>query len=317
MALQRVAVIGASGFIGRYVVKRLAACGTAVAAIQRDVDAAKFLVPMGDVGQIARISVDIADERRLAAALAGADALVSLVGILHETGRRSFEAVHHHGAARIGRLAAAAGVRRVVHVSALGADPGATAAYLRSKAAGETALRAAYPMAVILRPSVVFGPEDDFFNRFARLAVRLPAVPLIGGGRTRFQPVYVGDVADAVMRALDEPAAAGRIYELGGPRIYTFRRLIELVLAETHRRRFLVPVPAALLRLPAAILERLPNPPLTRDQLRMLEHDSVVAPDALTLADLGLAATSIEAILPTYLDRYRRGGWFAAHRIEA
>jgi len=315
MGDRRVAVIGASGFIGRYVVKRLAARGAVIAAVVRNVEAALFLQPMGDVGQIARFSASILDETRLAAAIAGSDAVVNLVGILHESGGQRFEATHREGAARLGSLARAAGVKHLVHISAIGADPASPSAYARSKAEGEQSLRAAFPEAVILRPSVVFGPEDDFFNRFATLAQLLPALPLIGGGKTRFQPVYVGDVADAVVAALDDPAAAGRTYELGGPRIYTFRTLMELVLAETRRKRLLLPLPWTLASLQASFLEWLPTPPLTRDQVKLLKHDNVVSPGALTLKDLGIEPTAVEAIVPSYLDRYRRGGWFNSHRM--
>jgi uncharacterized protein YbjT (DUF2867 family) len=315
MGYRRVAVIGASGFIGRYVVKRLAARGAVIAAVVRNVEAALFLQPMGDVGQIARFSASILDETRLAAAIAGSDAVVNLVGILHESGGQRFEATHREGAARLGSLARAAGVKHLVHISAIGADPASPSAYARSKAEGEQNLRAAFPEAVILRPSVVFGPEDDFFNRFATLAQLLPALPLIGGGKTRFQPVYVGDVADAVVAALDDPAATGRTYELGGPRIYTFRTLMELVLAETRRKCLLLPLPWTLASLQASFLEWLPTPPLTRDQVKLLKHDNVVSPGALTLKDLGIEPTAVEAIVPSYLDRYRRGGWFNSHRM--
>jgi len=308
MGYRRVAVIGASGFIGRYVVKRLAARGAVIAAIVRNVEAAKFLSPMGDVGQIARLSANLLDEPHLAAAIAGADAVVNLVGILHESGSQRFDAIHHRGPARLGALATAAGVKHLVHISALGADPAAPSAYGRSKAEGEQALCASFPTATILRPSVVFGPEDSFFNRFATLAQFLPALPLIGGGKTRFQPVYVGDVADAVVAALDKPEAAGQTYELGGPRIYTFKELMEFILAETRRKRLLVPVPWAVARCQAALLEWLPNPPLTRDQVRSLERDNVVSPGARSFKDLGITPDAAEAIVPAYLDRYRRGG---------
>jgi uncharacterized protein YbjT (DUF2867 family) len=316
MGYSRVAVIGASGFIGRYVVKHLAARGAVVSALVRDTERASVLQPMGDVGQIARVRASLLDEARLTAALAGVDAVVNLAGILHEHGKQTFEAVHHHGPARLGRLAKAAGVKHLVHISALGVSTDSQSTYARTKAAGEIALRTAFPGAVILRPSIVFGPEDRFFNRFAALVQLVPVLPLIGGGRTRFQPVYVGDVADAVVRALDSDAT-GSTYELGGPLVYTFRELMELVLAETRRRALLVRVPWSLAILQAACLEFLPNPPLTRDQVKLLRHDNVVAPNALTLRDLGIAPAAVEVILPTYMDQYRRGGWFGSHRMEA
>jgi uncharacterized protein YbjT (DUF2867 family) len=300
-------------------VKRLATRGIVIAAVSRHAENAKFLRPMGDVGQIATLRASLQDEAALAATVQGADSVVNLVGILHEYGAQRFDAVHHEGAARLARIAKAAGVRRFVHVSALGTDASSGAAYARSKAAGEAAVRAAFPEAVILRPSVVFGPEDDFFNRFAGMAQLLPALPLIGGGATRFQPVYVGDVADAVVRALDDGGAAGRTYELGGPRIYSFRELMELMLEEVGRRRALLPVSYGVAEFLGGLLEFLPAPPLTRDQVRMLRADSVVSEGALTLADLGIVPNAVEAILPTYMDRYRRGGWFMArsHRGAA
>ena len=315
MRVGRATVLGGSGFIGRYIVQRLAARGAVVAVVSRHARDAGFLRPLGDVGQIALIDAGFADEARLAASVAGADAVVSSVGVLYERGRQSFAAVHVDGPARLARLAKAAGAKRFVHISALGADIQSSSAYARSKAAGEAAVRAAFPGATILRPAVVFGPEDSFFNRFAALALYLPALPLIGGGMTRFQPVYVGDVADAVMAALTLPDAAGRIYELGGPRIYTFRELMELMLREMRRRRALVSIPFGLARFEAFFLERLPGPPLlTRDQVRLLEHDSIVQHGAPGLADLGIAPTAVELVLPTYLEAYRRGGRYAGTR---
>ncbi len=306
MHYQRATVLGASGFIGRYVVKRLAARGTVIAAVSRHASAAGYLRPMGDVGQIATIDAGLDDEAVLAAALAGAEVVVSSVGILFERGRQRFDSVHHRGAARLALLAKAAGAKRFVHISAIGADPAAASLYARSKGAGEAAVREGFPEATILRPSVVFGPEDDFFNRFAVMARYLPALPLIGGGHTRFQPVYVGDVADAVIAALDRHDAVGRTYELGGPKVYSFRQLMELVLAEVHRRRLLVTLPFGLASLEAAFLEWLPSPPLTRDQVRLLQRDNVVSSDLPGLAELGVVPTAVELILPTYLDRFRR-----------
>jgi NADH dehydrogenase len=198
-----------------------------------------------------------------------------------------------------------------VHVSAIGADLESPAQYARSKAAGEAGVREALPGAVILRPSIVFGPEDDFFNRFAALAQLLPALPLIGGGHTKFQPVYVGDVADAIMAALTDPSAHGRTYELGGPSVLSFKALMTLMLSEIHRHRLLVPLPFPLATIEAFFLEKLPFPLLTRDQVKLLRRDSVVSPGAATLRDLGITPTALQAILPTYLDRFRPGGRFA------
>jgi NADH dehydrogenase len=312
MRYPRVTIVGGSGFIGRYVVKRLAARGVVVAVVGRHAAAAGFLRPMGDVGQIALVNAGLDDEARLAAAIEGADAVISLAGILYEKGRQTFDGVMHQGAGRLARLAKAAGARRFVHVSAIGADSVSPSAYGRAKAAGEAAVRAAFPEAVILRPSIVFGPEDDFFNRFADLARYLPALPLIGGGQTRFQPVYVGDVADAAMAALDRPEAAGRIYQLGGPEVYSFRELMELVLRETRRRRLLVSVPLSLAMIQATFLEFLPVPPLTRDQVKLLQRDNIVLPGLPELRDLGINPTAVEAVLPSYLDRFRRGGRYAS-----
>ena len=318
MRTRRVTVIGGSGFIGRYIVKRLARRGVVVAAVSRHAGSAGFLRPMGDVGQIVPIDAAIGDERLLAATVAGADAVLAAAGILHEKGGQRFDLVHHRGPALLARLARAAGARRFVHLSALGADPAGPSAYARSKAEGEAAVRDLFPGATILRPSLVFGPEDDFFNRFAALARYLPALPLIGGGRTRFQPVYVGDVADAALAALDHPEAPGRIYELGGPEILTFRELMELTLREIHRRRALVSLPYAVAACEAALLELLPKPPLTRDQVKLLRRDTVVTPGAAGLGELGIVPTALELVLPTYLARFRRGGgWRTADSTAA
>lgn len=315
MRYRRVTILGGSGFIGRYVVKRLAATGAVVVVVNRQASAAGFLRPMGDVGQIALIDADFTDEARLAAAVAGSDAVVCSAGILFERGRQRFDAVHHRGPALLARLAKAAGAKRFIHISSIGADPSSTSAYARSKAAGEAAVRAAFPEATILRPSIVFGPEDDFFNRFAALTRFSPVLPLIGGGHTKFQPVYVGDVGDAVMAALARREAAGLAFELGGPRVYSFRALMELLLREIGRRRLLVNLPFGLAMVEAAFLEWLPKPLLTRDQVRLLRRDNVVAPGQLGLTDLGVAPTALELVLPGYIDRFRRRGWYAAMRI--
>ena len=310
MAERVVTVFGGSGFIGRHLIGRLARQGWIVRVAVRRPSRAGFLKPMGDVGQITPIRAPIQDRIAVESAVAGADAVINLVGILYERRHQTFAAVHDRGAQTVAAASAAAGVGRLVQVSALGADPHSTADYARSKGAGEAAVRTACPDAVILRPSVVFGPEDGFFNRFAEMARISPVLPLIGGGGTRFQTVYVGDVADAIAKSVSDPACAGRTYELGGPHVYTFKELMELLLRQIHRRRLLVPWPFAMAELQAIFFELLPVPPLTRDQVRMLRHDNVVAEGALTLADLGIAPTAAEIILPTYLDRYRPSGRF-------
>jgi uncharacterized protein YbjT (DUF2867 family) len=310
MRNRRTAVLGGSGFIGRYVVKRLAARGEVIAVGCRNAEAAKFLKPLGDVGQIVPLNVAIDDETLLPAFLAGNDALVNCVGILRESRPQTFELVHHTGPARLARFAREAGIERFVHISAIGADSRSSSAYARTKAAGEQAVRDAFPTVTILRPSVVFGPEDQFFNRFAAMAMMSPALPLIGGGETRFQPVYVGDVADAVVKCLEDPTTAGRLYELGGPKIYTFRAVIELLLHEIRRKRWFIDLPFGLAAFQARLMSILPNPPLTPDQVELLKRDNIVSSAAMTLASLGIAPTAAEMILPTYLDRFRRSGWY-------
>jgi uncharacterized protein YbjT (DUF2867 family) len=308
MRNRRVTVVGGSGFIGRYVVKRLAERGDVIVAVSRHASEARFLKPMGDVGQIAPIDVSLADEAGLAAALQGSSAVISCVGILCERGRQRFQLLHVDGPARIARLAAAAGAKHFVHVSALSANAQSASAYARSKAEGEAAVKAAFPAATIVRPSLVFGPEDDFFNRFAALARVSPALPLVGGGATRFQPVYVGDVADAVVAALERPDAAGKTYELGGPAVLSFRELMALMTHEIQRRRWLLPMPWGLASLAAVFMQFMPKPILTPDQVKLLRTDTVVSPGAPGLRDLGITPTALELVLPTYLNRFRRGG---------
>jgi len=310
MRSRRTAVLGGSGFIGRYVVKRLAARGDVVPVGCRNAEDAKFLRPMGDVGQVEPLNVALDNETVLPVFLAGSSAVVNCVGILRESGSQTFARIHHTGPAALARIARDVGVERFVHLSAIGAESRSDSAYARTKAAGEAAVRDAFPTATILRPSVVFGPEDQFFNRFAAMAMIMPAMPLIGGGETRFQPVYVGDVADAVLKCLDDPATAGRTYELGGPKTYTFRELLELLLQEIRRKRWFLGLPFGVAELQARLMSILPNPPLTPDQVQLLKRDNTVSPGAMTLSSLGIAPTAVEAILPTYLDRFRRGGWY-------
>jgi NADH dehydrogenase len=313
MARPVATIFGGSGFIGRYIVQRLARRGWILRIAVRYPDQALFLKPLGDVGQITPIAANIRNDASVAAAVAGVNHVVNLVGVLYERGPQRFAAVHAEGAGRIAAAAAAAGVTRLLHVSALGADAQSPALYARSKAEGEALVRRHYPDAVILRPSIVFGPEDDFFNRFGAMARFSPVLPLIGGGKTRFQPVYVADVADAAAVILDAPvdapfAHAGKTYELAGPRTYSFRELMELLLAEIGRRRILLPVPWGLARLQASVLGLLPVPPLTLDQVKLLERDNIASGEAPGFAQLGIVPSGPEAILPAYLDRFRRGG---------
>jgi NADH dehydrogenase len=265
---------------------------------------------MGRVGQIQLLKTNVTDDSAVDSALHGADAAIDLVGILSESGSQRFSALHADAAARIAGLAAKHGVARLVHVSALGANADSPSRYASSKAQGEERVRESFPGATILRPSIVFGPEDDFFNRFAWLARISPVLPLIGGGHTRFQPVYVGDVAQAVRAVLSDGAAAGKTYELGGPEVLTLKEIMQLTLAQIQRKRLLVPVPFAIAQLKGAVLGLLPKPLLTLDQVRLLRQDNVVADGALALRDLGIVPTACEAILPSYLWRFRKTGQF-------
>lgn len=317
MAAKVITLFGGSGFVGRYIVRRLAKQGHVLRIAVRHPQRASFLKPLGDVGQITPMATDVTAEASVARAVDGADQVVNLVATLFDKGRQGFAGLHVEAPERIARLSAAAGVGDFLHFSALGADPQSDSDYARSKAAGEEALRGVFPQAVVFRPSIIVGPEDGFFNRFGAMARLAPALPLIDGGKSRFQPVYVDDVAAAAAKVLSDPACRGRTFELGGPRVYSFKALMELLLKTIHRRRLLLPVPGALMKLPAAVMELLPQPPLTRDQIRLLGHDNVVSDAADGFAALGLEPTAIEAMLPTYLDRYRPGGRFARARAES
>lgn len=314
MADRLVTVFGGSGFIGRHLVQRLAAKGYRVRVAVRRPNEAMFLKPLGAVGQIQLMQANMRDAASVKAAVSGAEAVVNLVGILYETGAQKFAALQDEGAGLIAEAAAAAGVGRLVHLSALGADAASSARYARTKARGEARVKAAYPAAVIFRPSVVFGPDDGFYNRFAGLAKMLWVLPLIGGD-TKFQPVYVGDVADAIMAALESPAAAGQTYELGGPTIYTLRQVYEYVFQEIGVARPLIPLPFFAAKILAFFLQILPTPPLTVDQVRLLARDNVVTGTG-GLTTLGIAPTPAESIAPTYLKRYRKLGQFARPSAE-
>lgn len=326
MARRIITVFGGSGFLGRHLVKRLVSRGYAVRAAVRDVEAAAHLKPMGDAGQIVPWPADVKDLASVRTAIEGADAVVNLTGILSPWGKQTFDRVHVEGSKNVAAASAALGVRRLVHMSALGARPDSESVYARTKAAGEAAASGAFPDVTIFRPSVVFGPEDRFFNLFAGLTRLSPALPVIGApfiprvsmdtengltvdffgqGGPCFQPVYVGDVADAMVRVLEDNGTAGKTYELGGPAVYSFKELMSVILSVTGRGRLLMPVSYTLAELMAFFIEKLPRPWLTRDQVILLHSDNVVSGDALGLRDLGVQGHTVESIVPTYLDRFR------------
>ncbi|MEQ9143070.1 MAG: complex I NDUFA9 subunit family protein [Parvibaculaceae bacterium] len=308
-----VTVFGGSGFVGRHLVRQLAQKGYRVRVAVRRPNEALFLRPMGDVGQIQPVQANVRDPRSCADAISGAKAVINLVGVLYETGGQRFDTIHAAGAQRIAKLAAEAGITNFVQMSAIGADADSKSDYARSKALGEAAVLKAMPTASIVRPSIIFGPEDDFFNRFAAMARLSPALPLIGGGRTKYQPVYVKDVAIAIAALLERKDMEGKTVELGGPEVLSFADLMKLTLKVIERSRPLIPLPYFAARIMAAFTQWLPSPPLTPDQVELLKHDNVVGEGALTFEDLGITPVAMEAILPAYLYRFRRTGQFSTH----
>ena len=310
-----VTVFGGSGFVGTQVVRALARRGWRVRVAVRRPARAYALMTQGHVGQFQSVRCDVTDPAMVAEALKGADAVVNLVGVLHETPSRKFQAMHVEASRIIAEAANAAGIERLVQMSALGADANSPSAYGRTKAQAEAAVRAVRPDAVVIRPSIVFGAGDNFLNKFAAMAGYAPALPLIGGGQTKFQPVYVGDVAEAIARAVTNIDAAGRTFELGGPSVWTFEDILKLVLRETNKSRALLPLPFPVARLMGAVAQLTAYvglaPMLTRDQVLMLQADNVVSPGAEGLSALGVEPTGLEAVAPNYLWRYRKGGQFA------
>lgn len=312
--LNLVTVFGGSGFIGTQVVRRLAKAGWRIRVAVRNPNLAYAMRLQGDVGQIDLVQANVRVESSLRRALEGASAAVNLVGLLYETSRQGFTAVHVMGARRVAEAARAEGVTRLVQMSSLGADLDSPSRYARTKAAGEAAVREVYPDAVIIRPSLVFGPGDGFFNKFATMAQISPALPLVGGGHTRLQPVFVCDVAQAIACTVGDPACAGQTYELGGPAAHSFRKLMQMMLAETGQRRLLVPVPfpvASFLGAMGDLMAGFMAPPITADQVEQLKTDNVVSGQYPGLADLRITPTPLDASLETYLYRYRRGGQYA------
>ncbi|MBA4172701.1 MAG: complex I NDUFA9 subunit family protein [Hyphomicrobium sp.] len=316
-----VTIFGGSGFVGRHAVRALAGRGWRVRAAVRRPDLAGHLQPMGAVGQIHAVQANLRFPDSVRAAVEGADVAVNCVGVLAGTGRQTFGAVHVAGARTAAKAAREAGVARFIHVSAIGADRQSAAQYARSKAEGEAAVLAEFPGAIILRPSIVFGPEDEFFNRFAALAQMSPLLPLIGGGRTKFQPVFVGDLAKAIANVADGAGTDGSVYEIGGPEVLSFRQLLDRTQLWSGRKRGYLGLPFALAKLQALLTWPLPSSmrPITVDQVRMLEKDSVVGAQAKsegrTLEGLGVSgAHATGAIVPAYLERFRPRGQFASYR---
>ena len=313
-----ITIYGGSGFIGRHVVRAIAKTGARLRVAVRRPELAGHLQPLGGVGQINAVQANVRFPDSLLAAAQGADAVINLVGILFPSGKQTFKSVMDEGARHVAEAARAAGASQLVHVSAIGADPESPSVYARSKAEGEAAVREMFPGAVILRPSVVFGPEDDFFNRFAALARIAPVLPLIGGGQTKFQPVFAGDVAKAVIAGLSGKANAGAPYELGGPEVLTMKEVMQRVLTYTMRKRLLVPMPFWLAKLKGAFLQLLPKPMLTIDQVKLLQSDNVVSEDAKrakrTLEGLGIEPVAVAAVVPAYLEQYRPRGQFSNYR---
>lgn len=309
-----VCVFGGSGFVGRAVVRALAQHGYRIRVGVRRPDLAHYLQPLGDVGQIHAVQANVRYPASINAALKGADAVINLVGILHESGHQTFEGIHVSGAEAIAKAAADEGICRFIHMSALGADTASGSEYARTKAEGEVQVRNLIPEATVLQPSVLFGQEDNFFNKFAGMARLMPVFPLVGGGHTRFQPLFVGDLAEAIVACLETSDAPGKTYELGGPEVLSLSEIMAFIFKTIDRKRLTVPLPFAIARFQALFLQLLPNPILTPDQVELLKQDSVVSTNAVSqkrdLAALGVVPHSIGAIVPHYLARFRRAGQF-------
>ena len=297
-----VTVFGGSGFLGRQIVERLAAEGASVRVAVRHPERAAFLERLGGDGLIELVAADVWDEETVADAVKQSASVINTVGHYVEKGTATFDAVHGQGALHVARQARQAGVERLIHISGLGSDPASDSPYIRARGIGEDLVRKAFEGVTIFRPGVIFGPNDAFFNTLADMARKTPMLPLFGLGATNLQPVHVGDVAEACVRALADPSTQGKLYELGGPRVYTYKALLRLVVEQAGKRRILVPVPFFIWDILAALMAVLPNPPLTRDQVKLMKGDNVVDGKALTLQDLGIVAASVEEVLPSYIN---------------
>jgi NADH dehydrogenase len=302
MESKPVTVFGGSGFLGRRIVKHLAAEGTSVRVAVRHPERASFLERLGRTGQIELVQADVWDEKTVARAVKQSASVVNSVGHYVEKGYATFDAVHGQGALHVAQQAGQAGAGRLIHISGLGVDPASDSPYVRARGIGEDLVKDAFEGVTIFRPSVIFGPDDAFFNTLADMARQSPILPLFGAGATKLQPVHVGDVAEACVRVLADPSTQGKLYELGGPRVYTYKALLQLMLKQAGKRRLLVPVPFFIWDILAALMAVLPNPPLTRDQVKLMKGDNLVDGKALTLEDLGIVPASVEDILPTYIN---------------
>lgn len=315
-AQKLITVIGGSGFLGRHIVQALAKQGHRIRVAVRRPDLAGHVQPLGTPGQIMPVQCNLRYPESVVAACAGADVVINLVGVLYNSGAQTFKSLHSYGARIAAQAASQAGAGQFIHVSAIGVDPEAGSSYARTKAEGEAAVLQEFPQATIVRPSIVFGPEDEFFNKFAGMARFSPALPLIGGGETRFQPVYAGDIAAGIAKLVTPGEGAGKVYEFGGPQEMSFRQVLEYVLKVTGRKRVLAPLPFPLAAMAGNILSLLPWPPLTGDQVELLKTDNVVSDAAKsegrTLEGLGITPEPVQAIVPSYLYRYRKAGQFSA-----
>lgn len=317
-----VTIFGGSGFVGRYIVRALAQKGYRIRVAVRRPETAGFLQPLGGVGQINPIQANVRNAASVSRAVQGSSAIINLVGLLYSRGKQSFDAVHVEGARNIAEAAKFEGIDKFIHMSSIGANPGSKSSYARTKAKGEGVVQSEIDKAVILRASVIFGPEDDFYNRFAGLAQIAPVLPLIGGGKTRLQPVYVGDVARAVVVAMEGGAQQGSIYELGGPQIITLKEVMQQVLQFTDRKRALIGVPFFFAKMKALFLQLLPTPPLTVDQVRLLQQDNVVSENAIaehrTFEGLGIQSLQTTGnVVPEYLERFRTKGQFSNYTVQS
>ena len=304
-------IFGASGFIGRHLIRRLTKKDFRIVAATRSPYLHGYLKPLGNPGQIDLEKVNLFDEERLRILVKSSDVVINLVGILHETKKQKFEDIHAKFSDLLSKLCSELNIKKLVHISALGINETVSSKYMQSKLKGEKNIINNFNRSVILRPSVIFGPEDKFFNQFASLAEFFPALPLIGGGLTYFQPIYVGDIAKSIVAVLEKEEINNNIYELGGPQTLTFKELMEILLKQTKRKRFLVPIPFSLAKFQARVLQLLPKPLLTTDQVEMLKYDSIVSNNYPTLKDLKINPKTIESVLPDYIWRFRKGGQFA------